>query len=116
MRPSLAFVAVLAPPLITALAAIVAAAPATALDRRVQIHNETSRAIVAFYGSHSGLAPSTENLLGEAVIPAGASVILDFDDGSGYCRFGFRAVFDDGVELERPSVNVCEVATFRYTD
>jgi hypothetical protein len=49
-------------------------------------------------------------------LPAGGAVVIDFEDGSGYCRFRFRAVFDDAVELTRPNVNVCEVGTYRYTD
>jgi hypothetical protein len=56
------------------------------------------------------------SLLGESMLAAGASVVLDFEDGSGFCRYRFRAVFDDGMELVRPSVNVCEVGTYRYTD
>jgi hypothetical protein len=55
-------------------------------------------------------------MLGDDILPAGGSIVLNFDDGSGYCRYRFRAVFADGVELERPSVNVCEVGTYRYTD
>ena len=46
----------------------------------------------------------------------GGAVVVNFEDGSGYCRFRFRAVFDDAVELTRPNVNVCEVGTYRYTD
>ena len=57
-----------------------------------------------------------ESLLVENRLLAGASVVLNFEDDSGYCRYRFRAVFDDGVELVRPSVNVCEVGTYRYTD
>ena len=27
-----------------------------------------------------------------------------------------RATFDDGVELRRDRVNICDIGTFRYTD
>jgi hypothetical protein len=96
--------------------AILTVTSAQALDRRVRIVNDSKVDIVEFYGSHVGEAPSDEDMLGEDDLPPGKSVVLNFDDGSGYCRFAFRAVFDDGVELTRPSVNVCEVGTYRYTD
>ena len=89
---------------------------ANALDRRVRIVNESTRDIVAFYGAIVTEPDWPESLLGENRLLAGASVVLNFEDESGYCRYRFRAVFDDGLELVRPSVNVCEVGTYRYTD
>ena len=88
---------------------------AEAQDRRVLVVNESSRAIVALYGTRGG-RESEENLLEEPGLAPGASAIIDFDDTSGYCSYGLRAVFDDGVELVRPRVNVCEVGTYRYTN
>lgn len=93
-----------------------AATPAAALDRRVRIVNASHVDIVEFYGSHVGETPSDEDMLGSDDLPPGGSVTLNFDDGSGYCRFAFRAVFGDGVELTRASINICEVGTYRYTD
>lgn len=90
--------------------------PAEAIDRHVRIVNETSHDIVAFHSSYSGTRVWGENMLGEAVLATGKSAILDFADGSGYCRFGFRAMFDDGVELVRNSINICDIGTYRYTD
>ena len=87
-----------------------------ALHRRVRIVNELKHDIVGFYGTNVGVPDWQDNLLGAAVLRAGASIVLDFEDGSGYCRFRFRAVFDDNKELVRPSVNVCEVGTYKYTD
>lgn len=89
---------------------------AGALDRRVRIVNGSSQDIVGFYGVIVDAQDWRESMLGDDILPAGGSVVLNFDDGSGYCRYRFRAVFADGVELERASVNVCEVGTFRYTD
>ena len=101
---------------LAALAMAAALGPAAALDRRVRLVNASTHDIIEFYGSHVGEQPSEDNMLGDEVLPAGAARIFDFDDGSGYCRFSFRAVFEDGVELVRKSVNVCEVGTYRYTD
>ena len=63
-------------------------------------------------------APSALGSLGPGRFdePAGGLLPGDFDDGSGYCRFRFRAVFEDQLELVRDSVNICEVGTYRYTD
>lgn len=91
-------------------------ATAQTLDRRVKIVNDSTHDIVAFYGTTVDLRDWQESLLGETRVPAGSSIVLDFEGDSGYCRYRFRAVFDDGVELVRPSVNVCEVGTYRYTD
>jgi hypothetical protein len=89
---------------------------AAALDRRVRIVNESSHAIIAFHGANVGTSDWGENMLGQDVLPPKGNVVLNFEDGSGYCRFGFRATFDDGVELEKKSVNICEIGTYRYTD
>ena len=97
------------------LLAIALAGSAQALDRQVRIVNASSFEIVELYGSRVD-ARTPRNILGEATLPAGASVDVDLEDGSGYCMYNFRAVFDDGAVLERRRVNVCEVGTFRYTD
>jgi hypothetical protein len=89
--------------------------PAAAIDRRVRIVNATSQSIVSFWGVNVDVQDWRENLLAEA-LPPGDALVLDFDDGSGYCRYRFRALFEDAVELVRPNVNVCEVGTYRYTD
>jgi hypothetical protein len=89
---------------------------AHALDRRVRIVNESTHVINAFYGTNVGIRDWQDSLLGADVLKPGNSIVLDFEDGSGYCRFRFRAVFDDGLEAVRDSVNVCEVGTYKYTD
>jgi hypothetical protein len=86
------------------------------VDRRVRIVNASTHAMVGFYATNVDMQDWQESLLGEGTLPAGSAIVLDFEDGSGYCRFRFRAVFDDGLELVRRSVNICEVGTYRYTD
>ena len=90
------------------------AAPASALDRHVRIVNQTGYTIVRFYGSNTGADDWQEDILGEDMLPSGQSVVINFDDATGYCMFDFKAVFDDGEELVRDGVNICEVATFTY--
>lgn len=89
---------------------------AEALDRRVRIVNDSPVDILSFYGVNVDTGEWRDSLLGDDILPAGGSIVLNFDDGTGYCRYRFRAVFADGIELERESVNVCEVGTYRYTD
>jgi hypothetical protein len=98
-----------APLLMTAIAV---AAPAMALDRKVTIVNNSGFTISYFYGSNVGTTFWEEDLLSSDVLSNGASVDVNFDDTTGYCRFDFRAIFDDGTELVKKDVNVCEIKTF----
>lgn len=104
--------------LITAMAALAVTAttalPAFALDRRVKIVNDTGYVLVEFYGSNKGSTSWEEDILGRDVLGSGQSVMIDFDDGTGYCKFDFKAVFDDGDELIRKGVNICEIGTYTY--
>ncbi len=91
-------------------------ATADAADRRVRIINETSYDMVRFYGSNVGTDDWEEDILGRDVLRTGRSVMVNFDDGSGYCMFDFKAVFDDGDEVIKERVNVCKIGSFRFTD
>lgn len=101
--------------LATALFALTNSA-AMALERKVQINNQTSYTIVEFYASNTGTTDWQEDILGSDVLPAGASVSINIDDGSGYCKFDFLAVFDDGDQLVSADNNVCELDTFNFTE
>ncbi len=85
-------------------------------DRRVRIINETSYTIVRFYGSNAGSNSWEEDILGDDVLPPGQSVVINFDDGTGYCKFDFKAEFDDGDEVIQNRINVCEIESFRFTE
>jgi hypothetical protein len=89
---------------------------ASALDRRVQINNVSSYTIMEFYASNTGTTNWEEDILGKDVLPPGSSVMVNIDDGSGYCKFDFLAVFEDGDEVVSADNNVCELASFDFTD
>ena len=89
---------------------------AMALDRKVQINNQTSYTIVEFYAPNTGTSDWQEDILGSDVLPSGSSVMINIDDGTGYCKYDFLAVFDDGDELVSADNNVCELATFDFTE
>jgi len=86
----------------------------SALDRRVRIVNNTGFTIVRFYGSNKGSDSWEEDILDEDVLPSGSSVKINFNDNSGYCKFDFKAVFDDGDVLIKKNINICEIGTFTY--
>ena len=88
--------------------------PASALDRRVRVVNETGFTMVEFYGSYRDTDSWQEDILGSQVLPSGSSVTVNFDDGTGYCIFDFKAVFSDGDEVTAFNKNVCELATFTF--
>ncbi|SFS34452.1 hypothetical protein SAMN05192570_0777 [Brevundimonas viscosa] len=85
------------------------------LNRRVRIHNQTGWTMTHFYASDARLDDWQEDMLGAGVLAAGASVMMNIDDGSGACLYDFRARFSNGQELTRFGVNVCEIADYYYT-
>lgn len=89
---------------------------AFAQDRRVRVINETGHTIVRFYGSNVGTEDWQEDILGTDVLRPDQSVVINFDDGSGYCKYDFKAEFDDGDSVTKSGVDVCEVSSFRITD
>lgn len=89
---------------------------AMALERKVTINNQTSFVIVEFYASNTGTTDWQEDILGSDVLGSGESVVINIDDGSGYCKFDFLAVFDDGDQLVSADNNVCELDEFNFTD
>lgn len=89
---------------------------ASAEDRRVRIINETRHTIVRFYASNVNASGWEEDILGREVLRPGASVVMNIDDGSGYCLYDFKAVFDDGDSLVRNRVDVCKISSYRYTE
>jgi hypothetical protein len=82
-------------------------------DRRMVVINETGRTIREFYATNTGVRNWGRDLLGEKVIPPGQQYVFDFNDGTGYCMFDFRAVLDNGRPIELYRVNVCQYASWK---
>ena len=95
-----------------ALAATAGAAMAT--DYRVRIHNDTGYTLYKFYSTNSGAKKWGRDVLGSKTLANGAAMTLNFDNSEGYCLFDFRAIFEDGTELTRGEVNVCEIGDYYY--
>jgi hypothetical protein len=88
----------------------------SALDRHVQINNVSSHDIVEFYASNTGTQDWQEDILGSDILPSGSSVMINIDDGTGYCKYDFLAITADGSQAIVPDNNVCELAEFDFTD
>ena len=94
---------------------LLAAEAATAANRHVDTVNKTGMAIKHFYASTTGTDECEEDILGRDVIEHGETFDINIDDGSGACRYDFKAVFENGQSLVRNNVNVCQISTFTYT-
>ncbi|MDI1282301.1 hypothetical protein [Brevundimonas sp.] len=84
-------------------------------DRHVRVTNATGVTMTHFWASSAGEEDWQEDILGADVLPNGAAVRINIDDGSGACVYDFRARFADGDVLERYRINVCRVSEYRYT-
>jgi len=82
-------------------------------DRHVLVVNNSGATVTRFYGSNSGAESWQEDILGANTLPPGASVNVNFDDGTGACSYDFKAVFADGTSAVESGVDVC--ATSRVT-
>lgn len=97
-------------------ALLLSAAAAQAADRHVTVTNSTSWQLRELYGSNVGVDEWQEDILGRDVLEPGESVVVNFDDGSGACRFDFKGVFADGEEVVSNNIDVCQVGSFSFTE
>jgi hypothetical protein len=94
----------------------VSGAEAQRQDRHVRIINETDHTMVRFYASNISVNDWQEDILGDDVLKPGQDVNINIDDGTGHCKYDFKAVFDNGQALVKHNVNVCEITSYRYTE
>jgi hypothetical protein len=85
--------------------------PAFALDRYVELTNNTRMNIVEIYISRVGAGRWDIDLLGPDILAPASSVSVSIDDAAG-CRFDVKTVFDDGAIQIRRDVNICAVERF----
>jgi hypothetical protein len=86
--------------------------PAAALDRRIELTNNTRMAIVEIYIAQVGTGRWITDILGDEILQPTNSTLVQIDNGIGDCRFDFKTVFDDGTTLIRRDVNVCDRERF----
>lgn len=88
------------------------AAVAVRADRRVEVVNASGVPVMEFYASNISRSTWEEDILGNDVLMPGRSVMINIDDGSGACRFDFRAVLRDGRRIEQRDINVCQISRY----
>jgi hypothetical protein len=90
--------------------------PAAALDRHIQFTNNTRVTIVEIYIAEVGTGRWQQDLLGDEFLLPANSVLVDFDDAIGYCRFDLKFIYDDGTGVLRQNVNICREEGFALSD
>jgi hypothetical protein len=81
-------------------------------DRRVEVINYTSVAMWSFFASAVDQRGWQEDILGTSVLPPGNSMVVNIDDGSGFCLYDLKAVLADGREVTRFGFNVCDFVSW----
>ena len=89
--------------------------PASALDRWIELTNNTRMAIAEIYISRVGAQLWNVDLLGPDLLAPASSVLVNIDDGAG-CRFDLKTVFDDGTIQVLRNVNVCAAERYAISD
>lgn len=83
-------------------------------DRHVTIVNDTGHVMTEFHASNVANDDWGDDILGVDELDDGKSVVIDFDDATGHCKFDFKAVFDDGSVDVKHGINVCKIDTYNY--
>lgn len=87
------------------------------LDRRIRVINNTSYTMLTFQASNVARRTWEEDILGRnRVLRSGESIVVNLNDGSGYCVFDLRARFLGGREATRRRVNICQISSWTIND
>ena len=89
---------------VTGFLAVSAIGAASAANRHVDIDNATGLTMSEFYASATNADDWEEDILGSDTLADGEIFDVDIDDGTGACKFDFKAVFTDGTSHVRRSV------------
>jgi hypothetical protein len=93
---------------------LASAVTAGAVDRNVNIHNNTGYTIYRFYSTNTGSSRWGNDVMGSSTLPNGTYMHLNFDNKFKYCNFDFRIEFEDGTSYEERGVDVCTVGDFTF--
>jgi hypothetical protein len=86
------------------------------LNREMYLVNRSDSSIIGFYASNIGTNSWEENILSGEELDPGYRVRMNLDDGTGYCRFDFKTVFQDGSYVIRRNVDVCQLVDYTITN
>ncbi len=96
-------------------ALLLVAGASHAADRNVDIVNKTGLTMIHFYASNAGTDSWEEDILGHDKLADGDTQPVDINDGTGACKFDFKAVFEGGASSVKSGINVCQISSFTYT-
>ncbi len=85
-------------------------------DRRIQVINQSSATIVEIHMTNVGRDSWGRDLLGNQYLPPGTWIVVNPDDGRGYCRYDLLAINEYGYVYVRENVNICEVTSWTLYD
>ena len=83
-------------------------------NRVMDITNNTGVTMAQFFASNTGQSTWGPDQLGTTYMPSGTGRRINFDDGSGACRYDFKAIFTDGDVLISNDINVCVKSSWDY--
>ncbi len=83
-------------------------------NRVMDITNNTGVTMREFYASNTGQNSWGPDQLGSSVLRSGRYITINFDDGTGACRYDFKAVFADGDVVKNSNINVCAQTGWTY--
>jgi len=98
------------------LALLAVSATASAEDLVFDLKNHSSFDVTEFYASPTGVDDWEDDVLGQDVLAAGDDVEITIGDGRTQCRYDLKFVFDDGDEVERKKVDLCETGSYTLRD
>ena len=95
---------------------LISTGPGEALDRRVRVVNDSSRTMTKFQASNKSSKSWEEDILGTDVLKPGQSVVVNINDGTGFCVFDLRATFQGGATVVRRNINICKISSWTIND
>ncbi|MBL4807142.1 MAG: hypothetical protein JKY31_07610 [Rhodobacteraceae bacterium] len=98
--------------LLTILILTISTVAAQAQNRWMTIENVSNDTMTEFYASNEGQSSWGRDWLGQGVLYGGQNIDFNFDDGSGYCSWDMKAIFEDGSEFVWNQVDVCVESTW----
>jgi hypothetical protein len=88
-----------------AAAAAIISVPASAASRKRDIINKSGNTVTCSYASNSGTDSREEDILGRGTLDGSKEIEINFSDGTGACKFDFKAVFSDGSSRVREGID-----------
>ena len=89
---------------------------ALAEDLQFMLTNLSSRDLVVFQTSPSGVETWEEDVLDSAYLPSGNQVPVTIADGRDYCVYDMRFIMDDENALEHYEVDLCSMDEYTLYD